>query len=367
MIIKRFEASTAPKALQLVKDALGLDAVIFSQKTMDKGTDQERVEIMAAMDHDAPNAPPLPNPEPGGTSSPPGYGYQAVRKPAVTTTKAVCKPTPSLARPDRPVAQQTLESQNVRHNFSRLLAEKESVLTDRKRATASPAANARQWRDEIINKLQASPVGPAVDDAPTIIALVGPTGVGKTTTAAKLAAWYHIQEGKKVTLLSMDCYRIGATDQLRTYARIMRLPCEVAIRKKDLEQAVARHQDADIIIIDTAGKSPYDTSHIDELLHWFADIVSIQPLLVVSATTKKEDLRQIVEIYDPLTPQSLVLTKLDETRTYAHLCQQVVASDIPVGYLSMGQRVPEDFLVPDKPFLDVFFRKGWSALEQHLT
>lgn len=367
MIIKRFEASTAPKALQLVKDALGLDAVIFSQKTVDKGTDQERVEIMAAMDHDVPNSPPLPNPEPGSVSFPSGYGYQAVRKPTANTSKAVRKPAASLARSNRNVAQQALESQKVRKDFSRLLAEKESVLTVPKRATASPATTARQWRDNIIKKVQAIPVNSTGNDAPAIIALVGPTGVGKTTTAAKLAAWYHIQEGKKVTLLSMDCYRIGATDQLRTYARIMRLPCEVAIRKKDLEQAVARHQDADIIIIDTAGKSPYDTSHIDELLHWFTDIASIQPLLVVSATTKKEDLRQIVEVYDPLTPQSLVLTKLDETRTYAHLCQQVVASDIPVGYLSMGQRVPEDFLVPDKPFLDVFFRKGWSALEQHLT
>lgn len=356
MIIKRFEAPTAPKALKLVKDALGIDAVIFSQKTVDKGTADERVEIMAAVDHDS-KAPPLPNPEPGAPTQVSGYGYHTVRK-------AKPKKKPAIKKAAQPKAKAP-ESQNVRKDFSRLLREKETAIAPQQKTTKKETT-AKQWRDEIIDKVQALPVQKSTS-GPTVIALVGPTGVGKTTTAAKLAAWHHIQEGKKVTLLSMDCYRIGATEQLRTYARIMRLPCEVAIRKEDLEQAIARHADADVIIIDTTGKSPYDTSHVDELCHWFADLTSVQPLLVISATTKKEDLRQIVEVYEPLAPQSLVLTKLDETRTYANLCQQVVASDLPVGYLTMGQRVPEDFLVPDKPFLDTFFKKGWTALEQHIN
>ncbi len=355
MIIKRFEAPTAPKALKRVKDALGIDAVIFSQKTLDKGTKDERVEIMAAVDYDSKTSPPLPNPEPGATTEVSGYGYQTVRKAAGQKKKPAQKQT------------QPLESQKVRQNFARLLQKKETGSTSTKVKKNKQETNARQWRDQIINKVQAMPIDSNKNKGPTIIALVGPTGVGKTTTAAKLAAWYHIQEGKKVTLLSMDCYRIGATEQLRTYARIMRLPCEVTIRKKDLEQAISRHADADVIIIDTTGKSPYDTNHVNELSQWFADIDVIQPLLVVSATTKKEDLRQIVEVYNPLEPHSLILTKLDETRTYANLCQQVVASDLPVSYLTMGQRVPEDFLAPDKPFLDTFFRKGWSALEQHIN
>ena len=361
MIIKRFAASTAPKTLQLVKDALGINAVIFSQKTLDKGTKDERVEIMAAVDHDT-QSPPLPNPEPEATTQVSGYSYQTIRK-----DKAPKKAQPKLkARHTQQPAKQ-LESQKVRKEFSRLLQEKETTRTSINSKDKNQKTDARQWRDTIINKVQALPVTTQNSDGPTIIALVGPTGVGKTTTAAKLAAWYHIQENKKVALLSMDCYRIGATDQLRTYARIMRLPCEVAIRKEDLEQAIARHTDTDVIIIDTTGKSPYDNSHVEELCQWFAKIKYIQPLLVLSATTKKEDLHQIVQVYNPLEPHSLVLTKLDETRTYANLCQQIAASDLPVGYLSMGQRVPEDFLVPDKPFLDTFFKKGWSALEQYIN
>ena len=87
---------------------------------------------------------------------------------------------------------------------------------------------------------------------------------GKTTTAAKLAAWNTLRQGLRVALLSMDCYRIGATDQLRTYAQIMRLPCEIVLRQQDLARALARHHDKDLIIIDTAGKSPYDEAHIQE-------------------------------------------------------------------------------------------------------
>jgi flagellar biosynthesis protein FlhF len=159
----------------------------------------------------------------------------------------------------------------------------------------------------------------------------------------------------------MDCYRIGATDQLRTYAQIMRLPCEIVLRQTDLAKALARHHDKDVVIIDTAGKSPYDEAHVQELQSWFAPCPAIEPHLVLAATTKKEDLQTIITAYAPLAASSLILTKLDETRAYAGLCQQVVASMLPVSYLSTGQRVPEDFLVASKDFLDTLFKEGWTA------
>ena len=356
MIIKRFEAATTTKAFELVKKALGEEAVIIANKTLDKGTPNQRVEIMAAIDHDqqAENAPP----KKGDDAPPQTYSYAAVRKPAARPKTAGPAPQPER--------QQQLD-------FDRLLQQNGVRVPCQPQVTAKPGhrpdpIQVKQWRDQLIGQIEAAPLhldNPA--GGPTIIALIGPTGVGKTTTAAKLAAWYHLHEGKSVTLLSMDCYRIGATDQLRSYARIMRLPCEIAIRKKDLAQAVARHRKSDLIIIDTAGKSPYDDDHVDELREWFGDIIDIHPFLVVSATTKKEDLQQIVKSYDRLAPHSLILTKLDETRTYATLCQQVANSRLPVGYLTMGQRVPEDFLVADKPFLDLFFKKGWSAMEQRVN
>lgn len=196
---------------------------------------------------------------------------------------------------------------------------------------------------------------------PTILALVGATGVGKTTTAAKLAAWFSLHGGYKVTLLSMDCYRIGATDQLRTYARIMRIPCELALSKKDLHQAITRHHNRDLIIIDTAGKSPYDKGHIAELRDWFTANNKIEPYLVLSATSKKEDIDTMVKNYGTLSTAGIMLTKLDETRAYAALCQQIVASTLPIACLCTGQRVPEDFLPASKDFLHTLFGQGWAA------
>jgi len=216
-----------------------------------------------------------------------------------------------------------------------------------------------KWRDRIVGQLRVEP--PAPGAAPLTIALVGATGVGKTTTAAKLAAWHSLRQGLKVALVSMDCYRIGATDQLRTYARIMRLPCEVALRKRDLRKSLDRHRDKDLIIIDTAGKSPYDEEHIRELKDWFSDCPEVESHLVLSATTKKEDLARTMEAYGELAVSGLILSKLDETRAYAALCRAVAASRMPIAFVCTGQRVPEDFMPADKNYLDTLFKQGWEA------
>jgi flagellar biosynthesis protein FlhF len=222
-----------------------------------------------------------------------------------------------------------------------------------------------QWRDQLIERLRAKPLAVNRRNGPTVIALVGPTGVGKTTTAAKIAAWFSIHQQCRVALLSMDCYRIGATDQLRTYARIMRLPCEVTLRPPDLASALRKHRDKDLIIIDTAGKSPFDPDHVRELSTWFAAGQTIDTYLLVSATAKKEDLQQIIDSYQPLEVNGLIVTKLDETRAYAVLCQQIAASALPVSCLCTGQRVPEDFQPASKDFLRTLFCKGWHAAMQH--
>ena len=117
----------------------------------------------------------------------------------------------------------------------------------------------------------------------------------------------------------------------------------------------------DIIIIDTAGKSPYNHSHINELAEWFEPVTKIQPYLVLSATTKKEDMTHIIKSYEPLSAAGLMITKLDETRAYATLCQQIAVSSKPVSCLSTGQKVPEDFMMASKGFLVTLFREGWNA------
>jgi flagellar biosynthesis protein FlhF len=382
MRIKRFEAKDTQSAMAMVKRELGEDAVILATRSLpseEKGG-RSRIEVVAAMDYDLDEI--LAAEKVESATETPAYGYQTVRR----------KPYSDTSHPESirvagtgllAVKQPQLESHDLRLQFANLMQQgvinKPSPvsppLEEIRHGHSKPRAKAkhadpnevRQWRDQIVDKIRIAKQDGDKDTGPVLVALVGATGVGKTTTAAKLAAWYTLRQGLRVALLSMDCYRIGATDQLRTYAQIMRLPCEIVLRRQDLARALARLRDKDIVIIDTAGKSPYDEAHIQELQDWFKPCPGIEPHLVLSATTKKEDLHAIVSAYGVLSVASLILTKLDETRAYAGLCQQVVASSLPISYLSTGQRVPEDFLMASKEFLDTLFKQGWSAAAPYLA
>lgn len=381
MRIKRFEAKDTQSAMAMVKRELGEDAVILATRSLppaEKGA-RSRIEVMAAMDYDLDAI--VAEEKSKAALSPPAYGYQSVRRaPAAETgmveSIAVAAPVAGAAKAPH------LESHDLRLQFANLMQQGGGRKTDaagyrpevicpdqskpKKRGKRAEPNEVRQWRDQIVDRIRIAKQDGDRDGGPALIAFVGATGVGKTTTAAKLAAWYTLRQGLRVALLSMDCYRIGATDQLRTYAQIMRLPCEIVLRRQDLTRALSRLQDKDVVIIDTAGKSPYDEVHIQELSDWFGPCPAIEPHLVLSATSKKEDLQAVVNAYAPLSVASLILTKLDETRAYASLCQQVVASSLPVSYLSTGQRVPEDFLVASKEFLDTLFKQGWPAAASYL-
>ncbi len=358
MKIKRFEAKDNKTAFALVKKELGEEAVILATRNLDHGTARARVEVIAAMDYDMETVSDLPESE-KPQKKPETYSYNVVRARNNRTVKTKPTSTPEIR----------LEAHELRKRFSRQRqnrgeAEKAGLRQIRKKPSPEDVA---RWRDSVVEQIEVNPLNLDKSAGPQVIALVGPTGVGKTTSAAKLAAWFSLRENRRVALLSMDCYRIGATDQLRTYARIMRLPCEIVLRKRDLAGSIAGQRNQDLVIIDTAGKNPYDFEHIDELQTWFASLNNIKPYLVVSATTKKVDLTNILKAYSPLEVNGLVISKVDETRTYASLCQQVAVSGLPVSYLACGQRVPEDFLAASKPYLHTLFKKGWPGFSAMLN
>lgn len=176
-----------------------------------------------------------------------------------------------------------------------------------------------------------------------IQALVGPTGVGKTTTLAKLAANAALREGMKVALITLDTFRIAAVEQLKTYAKIIELPVQVALNINELRQAIQFHQDADLILIDTPGHSHKDRAGMETLQTFLADQKDIDVHLVLSATTKSTDLNDIVDKFQPLSPNYLIFSKLDETSAYGPLFNQVVKTRMPVSFLTTGQNVPEDY------------------------
>jgi flagellar biosynthesis protein FlhF len=175
-----------------------------------------------------------------------------------------------------------------------------------------------------------------------IMALIGPTGVGKTTTIAKLAANYNLFEGKKVGLITIDTYRIAAVEHLKTYGDIINLPVEVVYSPADLNQSFQNLHDCDLILIDTAGRSPHNQAMMEELRKFLSHSKIGLILLAISATTKYQDMVCIAENFSQIAYTHLIFTKLDETDSYGPIVSLAWKSRRPISYLTTGQNVPDD-------------------------
>jgi len=176
------------------------------------------------------------------------------------------------------------------------------------------------------------------------ISLIGATGVGKTTTIAKLAAEAITQSGARVALVTIDTYRIAAVEQLKVYGEIMGLPVEVVLSPEQLQEAFRRHSDKDLILIDTAGRSPRDQIRIDELNQFLGAESNVENCLVLAAPTEERLQQKTLEAFSPIPLSRLIFTKLDEADRYGSLINLPIRSNLPLAYLTNGQQVPEDLL-----------------------
>lgn len=196
-------------------------------------------------------------------------------------------------------------------------------------------------------------------NSPRIIALVGPTGVGKTTTTAKLAAMYALNRGNKVALITMDIFRVGAVEQLKTYSRIMGIPLEVASTPKELEKAVEKHSSCDLILIDTAGRSHKDKEKLDEMKNFLEDKIPIEVYLCLSATTKDRELEEILSRFRIFQVSKVVFTKIDECESFGNMVNLLMKDNLQIAYFTTGQRVPEDIEIATPAKLaDMIFCEG---------
>ncbi len=196
-------------------------------------------------------------------------------------------------------------------------------------------------------------------NSPRIIALVGPTGVGKTTTTAKLAAMYALNRGNKVALITMDIFRVGAVEQLKTYSRIMGIPLEVASTPKELEKAVEKHSACDLIFIDTAGRSHKDKEKLDEMKNFLEDKIPMEVYLCLSATTKDRELEEVLNRFRVFQVSKVVFTKIDECESVGNMVNLLMKDNLQIAYFTTGQRVPEDIEIATPAKLaDLIFHEG---------
>ena len=233
----------------------------------------------------------------------------------------------------------------IRDRFVYNLAEQISKL----RGEGPSQTLSEAYRDSLRRKLmeEIEVTGPS-SAGPKIWSFIGPTGVGKTTTLVKLAAHFRLKLAKKITLITLDTYRIGAVEQLRCYAQILDVPLVIATDSEGLKQIIEKNSDQDILLIDTAGRNPRQRSHLDELKDLLAVHPRIENHLLLSATTKEKDLRKAVEGFSLLPIASYIFSKVDETEEYAPMLNQLIRDKRPLSYLTCGQRVPEDIELATK-------------------
>ena len=335
MQVKTFNASTMEKALFLVKKELGPDAIILSSRKGESG-----VEVSAAREQQPAPAP--DNPANGDASTEMLNGIQEIK--SFLSLLISSKDQLAQLQSNQPVAElyhsllvRGLDEKQVFILLSKAVSDLNGDPIDRRhiydafcKRFVAKISCARPFRGI------SSSIGPAV------FTFLGPTGVGKTTTLAKLAAYLKIKRQIGLGIISLDTYRIGAVDQLQTYASILEVPFSVAQSKTELTGALDDLRHCDAVLIDTTGRNYLNREHVRHLHALFHNAQRLSHFLVLSATGKDEDLKQTILHFREININSLIFTKLDETFHHGCILNQLLRFNYPISYMGTGQRVPED-------------------------
>jgi flagellar biosynthesis protein FlhF len=299
-----FVADGAEDAFALAKRALGPEALIVSSRRIEQPGHGPRFEVRAATRPGLVGLVPPADPQPG---------------PAPTSPRAAS------------MLERILRDNDVPASYARDLA-----LLERR-----PSRTLAEVRSNLLTLLRERVGFDDVTSSARILAMVGPTGVGKTTTIAKLAAHDALVRRRRVALISNDDYRVGGADQLSAFAELIGVPFAVASDAQSLHAELHRFALADRIYVDTAGRSPRNTSATAQLALTLAG-TNASVVLCVSAATRSHELFRILAQHAVLTPRALVVTKLDEAELAGSALVAAVAAGVPLSHFTTGQRVPED-------------------------
>ena len=361
MKIKRFQAADVRQAIKEVRDVLGPDAVILSNTRVDGG-----VEIVAATDYDEKEFKRAPRTVPNNDQANKVEINPSVRvEPSIApqASQNIWSQEPTLVQMRKEISglKDMLENQlselawkDMKHSNSPIQSQllqrhlQMGIQIDLAKKLVSQVHSGDDlesaWRHSL--GALAQQIDIQEDDIISsggIYALVGPTGVGKTTTIAKIAARCALKHGaKNVALITTDCYRIGGQEQLRTYARILGVPVRVAKTHKELANALNDLIDRRFILIDTAGMNQRDMQLAEKFAVLKQQSPKIKNILTLSATTQASVLNDIIGSFSHLDLSGCILTKTDETNSLGGAISALIRHNLPLSYICDGQQVPED-------------------------
>jgi flagellar biosynthesis protein FlhF len=368
--IKRFEAASTQEAFLKIKNELGPDAVVLSTRKLRSGR-VPLFEVTAALDErpEGRREKPLALPA-GAPQAAPARGDDETLASALRRdVEEIKSRLAETAMRPFPYGE-FLEMKEMLDTFFdtmgfqrkeklsgallKIYHQMVSIGVSRSRAfllvsTLNRNLTAGELQDEeglcrVAEKLLARSIGLSYRSAERkrICAFVGPTGAGKTTTLAKIAARSALEEKLKVGLITTDTYRIAAVEQLKTYARIMEIPIEVVSDKTAFRRALAKLSDRDLVLVDTPGKSSVEPGYIEKLRDLFQIENPVETNLLLPLTSSQDNLAENLARFKPIGYQSIIFTKLDESRHFGMIYNVIDQERKPVSYVTNGQNVPQD-------------------------
>ncbi|MBP1968083.1 flagellar biosynthesis protein FlhF [Virgibacillus natechei] len=360
MKVKKFVAPTMPEAMKQIRNELGSEAVILNSKEIKKGGflglfKKQNIEVIAALDPH-----PLETKEEAKTkkeSKVPVINDPVLQSNSQSDSKEVINEIQNLKKiishqalsngsnysVDYQLVYQHLLEQEVDNKLAEQLIN--NVVKKSEGLETKPSLNTikQEIKKEIQNRLRdLSFEGITYDQK--IVQFVGPTGVGKTTTLAKIAAHSMLNDNKKVAFITTDTYRIAAIEQLKTYARILDVPVKVAYTIEEYKNAIESFQNYDLILIDTAGRNFRDERYVTELEDTIDLSMDLATYLVLSLTAKPKDLTEIYDQFYHIPIKEVIFTKIDETRQYGTMLNIAINKHVGIAYVTNGQDVPDDLV-----------------------
>lgn len=380
MIIKKFQGKTEQDAVEAAKKELGNGVVVMNVKELNKKGfftlfKRKMVEVTVALEEEPDRV--LPPKKEAAVKAPDPKIYEAlesiIREKDEGTDKAIEEKLESLQsllekqlqmtgtekETEEEAAENEKEPEDSNERFLKLLyhtmleneiSEKyANQIIDELDQMLKPNMPIDYILSNVYQKMilkfgQSSTITPGTRK-PKLIYFIGPTGVGKTTTIAKLASKYTVDEKMKVALFTTDTYRIAAAEQLRTYANILEVPFRVIYTVDEMREGIEEFRKFDYILVDTTGHSHQNAEQqeaMKEIIHAVDESLEKEIYLVVSATTKYKDLINIADNYSAITDYKLIFTKLDETTSLGNLFNLKLYTDAQMSYVTCGQNVPDD-------------------------